>query len=420
MGFAAMALFTAIALFTSYLTVNAINRDTRDLAERDLPVLGALIKLRSSIIAQEGYAAKYAILKDPAFIGLFRQRETESLANLALLEKKDRGSDVALLKARYAEYEAAVNLLFLKSGGEGTLRASAGNLLNEIDNLYEKRQGRLQEVLRLSSYRQSSAMRWTIIISAAGFLLAIGVAAIVTYRTFHSIRALQAATHRIAAGKFDFVPQVEGRDEISELAEDFKQMAARLKVLEQMNLDASPLTRLPGNAAIERVLDERLKSGEEFAFCYADLDNFKPFSDHYGYAKGSDLLRVTGDLIEATVKEICGDEGFTGHVGGDDYVMVVPTDKAVAICEQVISRFDEEVIKHFSAEDRSAGGIEGTDRYGVQRFFPITTISIAVIFCGRQRYSSAVDIARAAAKVKDRAKGRPGSSYLMNGHELTT
>jgi diguanylate cyclase (GGDEF)-like protein len=258
-------------------------------------------------------------------------------------------------------------------------------------------------------------MRWTFIISLTGLLLAVPIAGLVTYRTFQSVRQLQRATHRIAAGDFDFDPQIKGEDEVAELARDFTRMAARLKVLEQMNLDASPLTRLPGNIAIERVLDERLRSGTTFAFCYADLDNFKPFSDHYGYAKGSELLRVTGDLIEATVNSMCGHQGFVGHVGGDDYVMVVPAEKAAAVCEEVIRRFDAEVVRHFDKEHRKAGGIEGIDRYGVHRFFPITTISIAVIICGGERYGSAVDIARAAAEVKDSAKETPGSNYLISG-----
>jgi len=162
------------------------------------------------------------------------------------------------------------------------------------------------------------------------------------------------------------------------------------------------------------VLDQRLQSGANFAFCYADLDNFKPFSDHYGYAKGSELLRVTGDLMLATVKA-AGDPGsFVGHVGGDDFVMVLSTDKAAAVCEAVIDDFDAEVIKHFSPEDLARGGIEGSDRYGVHRFFPITTISIAVIICGDEEFDSAVDIARASAQVKDIVKETPGSSYLIS------
>ena len=416
-----MALFTMAALAYSSLSLYSLNRTARDIANSDLPIISSLIKLRTSLLAQESYAGKYAILKDPTFIELFHQREKESLSNLAILDQLDPAHDSAALKRLFADYRFASTRLFSgEAGSAGQVRTAAQRLLNALDAFYAKRQELLQAELESANYQQESTIRWTIIISCTGFLLAVGVAPFVTYRTFRAIRKLQRATHRIAEGDFDYDPQIPPGDEISDLARDFTRMAARLKVLEQISLDASPLTRLPGNIAIERVLDQRLKSGAPFAFCYADLDNFKPFSDHYGYAKGSELLRVTGDLIQATVKAM-GDAGsFVGHVGGDDFVMVLSADRAAAICEAVINGFDAEVLKHFNPEDSARGGIEGCDRYGVHRFFPITTISIAVIICGGDEYASAVDIARASAQVKDSAKETPGSSYLISRQKQAT
>jgi diguanylate cyclase (GGDEF)-like protein len=414
-GYAAMAFFTMAALVFLSLNLYAINKTVREIANNDLPVISALIKLRASLLAQESFAGKYAILKDPTFIVLFRQRDKESIANLAVLEMSGSVKDLAALKRLYFDYQTTAEKLFAgKSVNTVQLRSSALRLLNAVDAFYIERQDMLQSKLKHANYQQRSAIKWAIIISCTGFLLAIAVAPFVTYRTFCAIRKLQRATHRIAAGDFDYDPQIPMGDEISDLASDFTKMAARLKVLEQMSLDASPLTRLPGNLAIERVLDERLKLGTPFAFCYADLDNFKPFGDHYGYAKGSELLRVTGDLIYAAVKAEGGADGFVGHVGGDDFVMVVSTDRAAPVCEAVIKSFDAEVIKHFSPEDLKAGGIAGCDRYGVHRFFPVTSISIAVIICGGEEYASAVEIARAVAEVKDSVKEMPGSSYLIS------
>jgi diguanylate cyclase (GGDEF)-like protein len=414
-GYAAMAFFTMVALVFSSLNLYAINNTAREIANNDLPMISALIKLRTSLLAQESFAGKYAILKDPAFIELFRQREKESFANLAVLERTDKAKELEVLKRLFLDYKTASDKLFNnESRNTVQLRSTAQRLLNAVDAFYVQRQEKLQSVLKSANYQQESTIRWTIVISCTGFLLAIAVAPFVTYRTFGAIRKLQRATHKIAAGDFDYDPQIPAGDEISDLAKDFSRMAARLKVLEKMSLDASPLTRLPGNLAIERVLDERLKSGAPFAFCYADLDNFKPFGDHYGYAKGSELLRVTGDLIYSTVKAHGGADGFVGHVGGDDFVMVVPTERAVPVCEAVIKKFDAEVLTHFSPEDLKAGGIQGCDRYGVHRFFPVTTISIAVIICGGDEYGNAVDIARAAAEVKDSVKETPGSSYLIS------
>ncbi|MBJ6748838.1 HAMP domain-containing protein [Geomonas sp. Red421] len=413
-GYAAMALFTAAALIFSSYNIYRSTNITRNIANNELPVISALIELRTSLLSQESFAGKYAILKDPAFIDLFHQRQAEALASLDLLGKGKPTGDLQQLNGLYLSYQKAAEDLFAgKTGSTGPMRSSALKLLNAVDASYLKRKDMLKLVLNRADEQQKQTIWWTVAISCTGFLLAIGVAPFVTYRTFGAIRELQSATHRIAAGDFDYNPDVPSGDEISELARDFTKMAARLKVLEQMSLDASPLTRLPGNFAIERVLEDRLQSGATFAFCYADLDNFKPYGDHYGYAKGSEMLRLTGDLIQSAVKAHGGSDGFVGHVGGDDFVMVIPAERVSAVCEAVIEKFSAEVVKHYSPEDLKVGGIEGCDRYGVQRFFPVITISIAVIICGRDQYSSAVEIARAAAKVKDSAKEKPGSKYLI-------
>ena len=414
-GYVAMALFTMAALVFSYFSLFSINRTAREIANNDLPVISALTGLRTSLLAQEGYAGKYAIFKGPEFIDLFHQREKEFLGILATLERSNFAQDSSVVKRMYLDYRAAAAKLFAGETKEtGHLRAMALHLLDTVDVLYKNRQALLQDKLETADSQESSTIKWTIAISFTGFLLAILVAVVFTYRAFTAIRKLQMATHRIAEGDFDYDPQIPAGDEIGDLARDFTRMAARLKVLEQMSLDASPLTRLPGNIAIERVLNKRLQSGEQFALCYADLDNFKAFGDRYGYIKGSELIKLTGEIIYEAVKSHADKDAFVGHVGGDDFVMVVSAETAAAVCETVIGKFDAEVVKHYNAEDRAKGGIEGFDRYGVHRFFPLMTISIAVIINDEGEFVSAVDIAKTAAEIKDYVKEKPGSSYLIS------
>ncbi len=414
-SYLAMAFFTIAALIFSSLGLLSLNKTAREIANNDLPVISSLIKLRTSLLAQEGYAGKYAILKGSEYVELFQQRENEFLGMLTILEKSGSVPESVALKKMYLHYRTGAAQLFSgETSDTRPLRKAALQLLDALDILYNKRQQILQTKLDEANYQQRSTLKWTIILSFTGFLLAIAVGAIFTYRTFSAIRKLQRATHRIAAGDFDYDPKIPVGDEIGDLAGDFTHMAARLKVLEQISLDASPLTRLPGNIAIERVLNKRLQEGEQFALCYADLDNFKAYSDRYGYVKGSELIRLTGEIIYEEVKTHGDEEAFVGHIGGDDFVMVVAADRAAAVCEAVIGKFDAEVVKHYTDEDLARGGIEGADRYGVQRFFPLMTISIAVIVNEGGEFVSAVDIAKTAADIKDYVKEKPGSSYLIS------
>jgi DNA-binding response OmpR family regulator len=55
----------------------------------------------------------------------------------------------------------------------------------------------------------------------------------------------------------------------------------------------SPLTGLPGNTRIQEELERAIGHDRRFALLYADLDHFKAYNDHYGFARGDDVLRLT-------------------------------------------------------------------------------------------------------------------------------
>lgn len=414
-GYAALAVLILGALFFSAGGLYSLNRTAQDIANKHLPAMNALTGLRNSLIDQESYAGKYLILRSDEFKALFQQREADFLAKLAVLEKVGRSAELVLLKRHYGEYRTAAAKIFADGSKDGAeLRGWAAKIFADLEQLYSSLQRDLQEKLAAANQQERFSIALALCFSLAGLLLAIIVAVTFTYRTFSAVRKLRQATHRIAEGDFEYDARIPPGDEIGALAEDFSRMAIRLKELEQMSLDASPLTRLPGNIAIERVLNRRLQAGESFALCYADLDNFKAFTDNYGYVMGSELIRLTGEIIYEAVKTHGGADPFVGHIGGDDFVMIISRDQVVPVCDAVIRAFDAEVVKHYNAEDLTRGGIEGPDRYGVQRFFPVMTISIAVIINEAGEFSSAVEIAKAAAEIKDYAKEKPGSNYLLS------
>lgn len=414
-GYSVLALLILAALFFSAGGLYSLNVTAQEIATKHLPAINALTDLRNSLIDQEGYSGKYAILRSDEFRTLFVQSEADFLEKLAILEKSGRSEDLALLKIHYEEYRATAARLF--AGGEGEtaqLRKQSVKIFTELEQFYGLLQQDLQAKLETAKLQERFSLLLTMGFSLTGLLLAMIIAVTFTYRTFSAVKKLRQATHRISEGDFEYDPQIPSGDEIGDLAEDFSRMARRLRELEQMSLDASPLTRLPGNIAIEQVINRRLQDGARFALCYADLDNFKAFTDHYGYIEGSELIRLTGEIIYKAVKADGGADSFVGHIGGDDFVFILSADKLVPVCEAVIKAFDAEVIRHYTAEDLARGGIQGADRYGVQRFFPVMTISIAVIINEAGEFSTAAEIAKAASEIKDYVKEKPGSNYLLS------
>ena len=414
-GFSAMAFFSMAALVFSFAGLYSINKTAREIARNDLVLLRSVGQLRQSLLDQERFAGKYAILKSPEFVELFHKRESEFLKTLSQMELEKQEQGIGGIVDNYRDYRDAVRLLFQgDAGAEVRHKAAAQKVIDAVDTFGVNQQILLNVKLGQADRRENETIRWALIFSLTGFALAIGIAALFLFNISTAIDKLKRATHRIAEGDFDYDPQIAPGDEIGDLSRDFIGMANRLKVLERMNLDASPLTRLPGNIVIERVLTRRLQDGKPFAVCYADLDDMKAYNDVYGYIKGSEVIKMTGDIILEATKSLAGEDAFVGHIGGDDFVMVFEQEKVSPVCEEIIRRFGKGIVAHYRKEDLAKGAIKGTDRYGVPRVFPIMTISIAIIICSQGEYDSAVTIAQTAAEIKDFVKGKPGSNYMVN------
>lgn len=414
-SYAAIAFFSIAAVAASIYGLQSLNAIVRDIARNDFAFIKTTATLKESIQTQERNAAKYSVLKSPELKEIFDQRQREFLSILDGLRKTGSGQLVDTLANNYRKFGRRSQELFEgRTVDIRPLKSSADSVRGSIDSLYDFRQAVLNVKLENADQERATTAKWTLLLSCTGFLLAMGVMVLFAFTISSSIKKLKRATHCIAEGDFDCDPLIPPGDEIGDLAQDFRKMGARLKVLEQMSLDASPLTRLPGNIAIERVLTKKLQAGETFAVCYADLDNFKAYSDRYGYIRGSDMIKMTGEVIYEAVQQHAEEGAFVGHIGGDDFVMIVESAEAEKVCAEVIDRFTERVPEFYTKEDLEKGCIEGEDRYGVKRVFPVMTISIAIVMCQQGEYDSAVKIARTAAEIKEYAKGSAGSNYFVD------
>jgi len=180
------------------------------------------------------------------------------------------------------------------------------------------------------------------------------------------------------------------------------------------SVEINPLTRLPGNISINRQLTERLERGETFALAYADLSDFKPFNDKYGFSRGDEVLKITGRVILSIVKSRQPRGSFVGHIGGDDFVFIMAPELIEAACEGIIRAFDRIVPTVYDPEDRQKGGIDSVDRRGTARFFPFIAIAIGVAGTATRRFSHFGELTSAASEMKHVAKKARGSAYRVD------
>jgi diguanylate cyclase (GGDEF)-like protein len=171
----------------------------------------------------------------------------------------------------------------------------------------------------------------------------------------------------------------------------------------------NPLTGLPGNESILSDLTQRLERDEPFALLYVDLDQFKPFNDHYGFLRGDEALRSLGTLLQEARNELDDPTAFVGHVGGDDFVMICHPDDAEAAASAICERFDALAPSFYDPADREAGAIEVADRRGVPQSFELLSLSIGIATTDGRVFEHHGEVVTTATEMKRYAKSRGGS-----------
>ncbi|HSJ24166.1 MAG TPA: diguanylate cyclase [Longimicrobiales bacterium] len=207
-----------------------------------------------------------------------------------------------------------------------------------------------------------------------------------------------------------------GADEVLTPVMEPEEQLRRLRtLLRRADRDVSvhPTTRLPGTIQIERDIGNRIRSGEQFAVCYADLDHFKEFNDRYGYNEGDRVIRMLARLLRDVVKGYSPD-GFIGHIGGDDFIFNIALDQMKPACEEILEVFDELIPYQYTEDDRRAGYFLGRDRRGNILWVPIMSLSIGVVTNQHRKFTHTARVSELATEMKTFAKKMPGSVYAVD------
>ncbi|NLT13357.1 MAG: response regulator [Clostridiales bacterium] len=182
------------------------------------------------------------------------------------------------------------------------------------------------------------------------------------------------------------------------------------------NRNANPLTGLPGNLEIMRELDYRIEKKLPFAAIYADLDNFKAYNDAYGFMKGDVAIKLTADILNDAAA-VGDSDSFLGHIGGDDFIVIVNPVCAESVCQGIIDCFDQRIRGLYAENDLEQGHIVTYNRQGDETLCPIMTISLAVVTNENRSFTSHLEVSDTAAELKKKAKSISFSVYLKDNRK---
>jgi GGDEF domain-containing protein len=202
-------------------------------------------------------------------------------------------------------------------------------------------------------------------------------------------------------------------------AEQRSRMDAML-VRTERDVSVHPSTRLPGTTEIEREIRRRLESNQEFAVCYADLDHFKEFNDRYSYYDGDRVIYILSRILHDVVRGLMGSRGFVGHIGGDDFIFVIPAEDISPVCSEILEVFDSLVPLQYNEQDRRAGYFFGKDRRGQLHRVPLMTLSIGIVTNRHRRFAHPAQVSELATEMKSYAKTLPGSVFVVDRRQGVT
>lgn len=419
---------SALTILTAAYTLSVLynlNDISESIIRTDIRLIERSEKMLDHILAQERYGRRYIILKTPEMKALFLKRSEEF--KKGLVPFNELSTRLGFKETPIYEFNETYNDLYsmvfeskfgnsddLHEKIEEQIRNIQGEIVDILKDINVRARRDLDEKAMITSQMGAKAFSVVFFLCILSILFGIGAAMFITHYISSAIGKLKFAIKQISEGSFETVPLHKSKDEIGELTEAFSNMSTELQRLKKLDLDASPLTFLPGNTAIENLLEKKIEKGEYFSFCYLDLDNFKAFNDRYGYARGSEVLKATADVVEQSVSSLHHEDDFVGHIGGDDFVVITTSEGHDELCETIIKNFDDTIIGYYDDEDIKLGYIEGKTRQGEKSDFPVMTISIAVVTNRHRTIVNHIQVGEIAADLKAYAKSIPGSSYVVD------
>ncbi len=110
-------------------------------------------------------------------------------------------------------------------------------------------------------------------------------------------------------------------------------LIARLDALAHQD----PLTGTANRRAMENVLENAVKQGNDFALIMLDVDEFKRYNDRYGHQAGDECLAAVAQALKQVVRT---PDDMVSRYGGEEFLLIL-FDATEKVAEQVAARIQE-------------------------------------------------------------------------------
>ena len=162
----------------------------------------------------------------------------------------------------------------------------------------------------------------------------------------------------------------------------------------------NPLTGLPGNLMIEEHLKQCLSNDSDYTVAYLDIHNFKSYNDVYGIEKGDMVITRLADILKVNLSNV----HFIGHVGGDDFIVVVHRHVKEDYFDPIVELFEKQLTAFYDKSDYEKSYIVSQNRHGQTEVFPLISLTCVTVSNETENFKNAYDLTEKLAELKKQAR----------------
>jgi signal transduction histidine kinase len=236
LGFAVGGLLVVVGALSGWnlLVTRQLTEAHRSLVDSGIPAVRLEVELLEHLAAMRRMEGRYAILKDPAFLAIFRDRMRATATDVdrleALLHTPVEQNLLREVRTCLDEYRQLVET--------GTLPPDhphpAMELEDVLDRLYQASATDLRQ--RQATLEALASRTRTLALTAlsAACLIGLGLGAFAVFRVARPLHQLRTATQAIAAREFSEPLEAAGPSEIRDLTGAFNTMALKLGEIDRL------------------------------------------------------------------------------------------------------------------------------------------------------------------------------------------